>query len=92
MTEWQNLQVGDPVKLCAGDFAPPPYIVAQLHPNQAIVLGHQENGEWVDLWQFVLVPQPDGATRLIVRTRTHDGPAASGTSSIPASSSWRREC
>ena len=22
--EWQNLQVGDPVKLCAGDFAPPP--------------------------------------------------------------------
>ncbi len=69
-TEWQNLQVGDPVKLCAGDFAPPPYIVAQLHPNQAVVLGHQENGEWVDLWQFVLVPQPDGATRLIVRTRT----------------------
>jgi len=68
--EWQNLQVGDPVKLCAGDFAPPPYIVAQLHPNQAIVMGHQENGKWVDLWQFVLVPQPDGATRLIVRTRT----------------------
>ena len=33
-------------------------------------MGHQENGEWVDLWQFVLVPQPDGATRLIVRTRT----------------------
>lgn len=68
--EWQDLQVGDPVKLCAGDFAPPPYIVAQLHPNQAIVLGHQENGEWVDLWQFVLVPQPDGSTRLILRTRT----------------------
>lgn len=68
--EWQNLQVGDPVKLCAGDFAPPPYFVAQLHPNQAIVLGHQENGEWVDLWQFVLVPQPDGGTRLVVRTRT----------------------
>ena len=69
-TEWQNLQVGDPVKLCAGDFAPPPYIVAQLHPNQAVVLGHQENGKWVDLWQFVLVPQADGSTRLIVRTRT----------------------
>lgn len=68
--EWQNLQVGDPVKLCAGDFAPPPYIVAQLHPNQAVVLGHQENGKWVDLWQFVLVPQSDGSTRLILRTRT----------------------
>jgi hypothetical protein len=68
--EWQNLQVGDEVKLCAGEFAPPPYIVAQIHPNEAIVLGHQENGEWVDLWQFVLVPQADNATRLIVRTRT----------------------
>ena len=67
--EWQNRQVGDAVKLCAGDFAPPPYLVAQLHPNQAIVLGHQENGEWVDLWQFVLVPQADGSTRLVVRTR-----------------------
>jgi hypothetical protein len=68
--EWQNLQVGDPVKLCAGEVAPPPYIVAQIHPNEAIVMGHQENGEWVDLWQFVLVPQPDGTTRLILRTRT----------------------
>ncbi|MFN8469140.1 MAG: hypothetical protein U0X20_26520 [Caldilineaceae bacterium] len=45
---------------------PAAYIVAQIHPNQAIVLGHQENGEWVDLWQFVLVPQPDGSTRLIL--------------------------
>lgn len=68
--EWQNLQVGDEVKLCAGEFAPPPYIVAQILPSRAIVLGHQEDGEWVDLWQFVLVPQADGSTRLIVRTRT----------------------
>lgn len=68
--EWQNLQVGDEVKMCRNEPAPPPYIVAQLHPNQAIVLGHQDNGQWVDLWQFVLVPQADGATRLIIRTRT----------------------
>lgn len=68
--EWQNLQVGDQVKMCNQDPAPPPYSVAQLHPNQAIVLGHQDNGQWVDLWQFVLVPQTDGATRLILRTRT----------------------
>jgi hypothetical protein len=68
--EWQNLQVGDKVNMCPGEFAPPPYIVAQIHPNQAIVMGHQENGEWVDLYQFVIVPQADGTSRLILRTRT----------------------
>jgi hypothetical protein len=68
--EWQNLQVGDEVKMCPGEFAPPPYIVAQIHPDQAIVMGHQENGEWVDLYQFVIVPQVDGTSRLILRTRT----------------------
>ena len=46
--EWQNLQVGDLVKLCPKEPGPPPYIVAQLLPNQAIVMGHKENGEWVD--------------------------------------------
>jgi hypothetical protein len=68
--EWQNLQVGDEVKMCPDEPAPPPYIVAQLHPNQALVLGHQEGAEWVDTWQFVLLPQPDGSTRLVLRTRT----------------------
>ncbi len=68
--EWQNLQVGDEVKMCPKEPAPPPYIVAQIHPNRAIVLGHQDNGKWVDLWQFVLIPQSDGSTRLILRTRT----------------------
>lgn len=68
--EWQNLAVGDEVRMCPGDSGPPPYIVAQLHINQAIVMGHQENGEWVDLYQFVIVPQADGSSRLILRTRT----------------------
>jgi len=68
--EWQDLQVGDEVKMCPGEFAPPPYIVVQIHPDQAIVMGHQENGEWVDLYQFVIVPQADGTSRLILRTRT----------------------
>jgi hypothetical protein len=58
------------VKMCPAEPAPPPYIVAQLHPNQALVLGHQEGAEWVDTWQFVLLPQPDGSTRLVLRTRT----------------------
>lgn len=68
--EWQNLQVGDEVKMCPHDPAPPPYLVAQLHPSQAVVLGHQDNGVWVDLWQFILTPQADGSTRLLLRTRT----------------------
>jgi hypothetical protein len=68
--EWQNLQVGDLVRLCPKDPGPPPYVVAQLHPDQAIILGHQENGEWVDLWQFVILPQADGSSRLVLRTRT----------------------
>jgi hypothetical protein len=69
--EWQNLKEGDLMKMCAGDFAPPPYIVAQVIPNQAVVFGHKENDQWVELWAFVLVPQADGSTRLISRTRTN---------------------
>lgn len=68
--EWQNLQVGDRVHMCPGESGPPPYEVAQIHPGQAIVLGHREAGEWVDLYQFVIVPQDDGTSRLILRTRT----------------------
>lgn len=68
--EWQNRQVGDLVRMCPGESGPPPFTVAQLHPNQAMVIGHQEDGEWVDLYQFVIVPQADGASRLILRTRT----------------------
>ena len=68
--EWQNLQIGDEVHMCPAQPAPPPYIVVQIHPDQAIVMGHQENGEWVDLYQFVIVPQADGTSRLILRTRT----------------------
>jgi hypothetical protein len=33
------------------------------------VLGHEEGGRWGDVWQFILVPQADGATRLILRSR-----------------------
>jgi len=68
--EWQDLQVGDLVRMCPDEPGPPPYVVAQIHPHQAIVMGHQENGEWVDLYQFVIIPQADGTSRLILRTRT----------------------
>lgn len=68
--EWQGLQVGNQVKMCPGSFGPAPYQVAQLIPNQSVTLGHQEQGQWVDLWEFNLIAQPDGSTRLVLRTRT----------------------
>jgi hypothetical protein len=67
--EWQVLKVGDKVKMCPGNWGPPAYEVALLVPNQAIVIGHQENGQWSDVWQFVLVAEADGSTRMIVRGR-----------------------
>lgn len=67
--KWQNLKVGDPVKMCPGTSGPPPYEVALLESDRAMILGHQENGEWIEVWQFVLLPQADGSTRLIVRSR-----------------------
>ncbi len=49
----------------------PPYKAALLGPLYTVVLGHQDNGAWVDLWQFVIEPLPDGASRLVLRTRTN---------------------
>jgi hypothetical protein len=67
--EWQDLKVGDLVKMCPGDWGPPAYEVAFMETDHAFVIGHQENGKWGDIWQFVLVPQADGTTRLIARSR-----------------------
>jgi hypothetical protein len=67
--EWQDLKVGDKVLMCPNDM-PPGYEVALIEPNQAIVMGHQENGTWTDVWQFLLVPQEDGTTRFLVRSRS----------------------
>lgn len=67
--EWQNLKVGDPMKMCPGTSGPPPYTIAIIEPNHAIVMGHKDQGEWVEVWQFLLVPQEDGTTRLVIRSR-----------------------
>lgn len=67
--EWQGLKVGDKVKMCPGDWGPPAYEVALLISGQAVVIGHQVNGSWSDIWQFILIPQADGTTRLIARGR-----------------------
>lgn len=68
--EWQNLKVGDPMKMCPGTSGPPPYIIAIIEPDHAIVMGHKENGSWTDIWQFILVPQSDASTRLVIRSRS----------------------
>lgn len=66
--EWQDLHVGDKVLMCKNDM-PPGYEVAKIEPNRAIVMGHQTDGIWSDVWQFILVPQNDGTTRLLLRSR-----------------------
>lgn len=68
--EWQNLKVGDLVRMCVNEPAPPPYIVAQILPNRALILGHKDGEKWVDVWQFVIQPQSAAASRLVIRTRT----------------------
>jgi hypothetical protein len=71
--EWQGLRVGDKVKMCPDENMPPAYLVARMHPDQAIVLGHQDGDQWVEAWQFVLLPQEDGSTRLVIRSRSEMG-------------------
>ncbi len=69
--EWQDLKEGDLMKMCAGDFAPPPYIVARVIKDQAVIFGHKNGDTWEEEWEFVLLPQTDGTTRLVTRTRTN---------------------
>ena len=51
--------------MCPSEPVPPPYTVAQIYPDDVLVPGHQDNGARVSLWQFILVPQTDGSTRLV---------------------------
>lgn len=67
--DWQGLNVGDKVKMCPDENMPPAYVVARMDPGQALILGHQEDDQWVEVWQFVLIPQQDGSTRLVIRSR-----------------------
>jgi hypothetical protein len=69
--EWQTLSVGDLVKMCPEELGPPPYVVASIDPGRSLVLGHTNpDGSWAETWQFVIVPQSDGTSRLVVRDRT----------------------
>jgi hypothetical protein len=70
VTEWQNIAIGAEVRL-----APEvPLQVARLEPDISLVLrGNVPMGK-IDApydftWAFVLLAQPDGTTRLVVRER-----------------------
>jgi hypothetical protein len=74
------LQAGDFVRFTPKEYALNPgpglYVLA-LEPNRALVgcFGMEQTPPDCSLsatWQFVLVPQADGSTRLILRSRTTD--------------------
>ena len=69
---FQNPGVGDPVRLCPGDFGPPPGTIAAIQPNRAFIFGGRDNvkAAWDSTWQFVLVPQDANHTRLLLRLRS----------------------
>ena len=80
LTEFQNLKVGDGIKLHP---QAPAYAVAIVEPCHAIVLhgdtrlgsmpvpaSNSKSDYFASTWGFYLVPQHDGTTRLIARFRS----------------------
>lgn len=72
--EWQALRVGDPIRMGPDGKAPPPFIVAQIAPGRALVLGHHnaQGTGWRDTYAFVLEPIDAQHTRLIHRSRARE--------------------
>ncbi len=70
--EWQNLKVGDTVRMYREGAGPPPYEVAALEPERALILGHRlldKAPAWGESWAFVLQQIDERSTRLIIRER-----------------------
>ena len=70
--EWQNLKVGDTVRMYREGAGPPPYEVAALEPERALILGHRLSDKapiWGESWAFVLQQIDERSTRLIIRER-----------------------
>jgi hypothetical protein len=73
--EYQNAQVGDFWRFTPKDYVlnpGPGLYVKQLMENEAVLLCFGIEGKaeepCIDSWQFVLVPQTDGSTRLLLRS------------------------
>lgn len=74
--EYQNVQVGDFWRFTPKDYIlnpGPGLYVRELQPDQAVLLcfGLESKPEETcfDTWQFVLEPQADGSTRLLLRSQ-----------------------
>lgn len=68
--EWQDVKVGDPVYLAPS--ASPALNVALLEPERALVLRIPSDaapGPFDFTWSFVLQPEQNNTTRLVVRER-----------------------
>lgn len=85
--EWQNLQVGDFIRFTPKDYAlnpGPGLYVRELQPTYALTgcFGMEDRAVECNesaTWQFVLEPQADGSTRLLLRSRTAGPPSAAAT-------------
>ena len=73
--QWQDVQTGDFWRFTPADYflnPGPGLYVHQLEQDQAVVLcfgmENKRDEACIDSWQFVLRPQPDGTTRLLLRS------------------------
>ena len=67
--EWQDLEVGDTVRLGRADRSPMATLeVAEFDPEESLVLQTPDRPPWW-VWAFVLEPIDQTTTRLLVRSR-----------------------
>jgi hypothetical protein len=95
--EWQTLHVGDFIRFTPQDYALNPgpglYIMA-LEPNYALIgcFGLESSppdcGKGAT-WQFVLEPQENGATRLLLRSRGGDSGSAWATATAKVAQAFQ---
>jgi hypothetical protein len=70
--ELQHPQAGDEVRMCPGEFGPPPFTIAAIQPGVAFIYGSRDDtgAAWASTYQLVLLPQDAHTTRLVFRTRS----------------------
>jgi hypothetical protein len=69
VTEWQDIAVGDTVRLGRADRYPDATLeVVDLDPERSLVLRTPDEPHWW-VWSFVLEPVDERTTRLLVRSR-----------------------
>ena len=71
MPEYQNLQVGDKIRLSQDDSVPC-FVVSAIEPGRAIILGGDDPPT---TWSFILEPIDEHSTRLIIRFRQQYEPS-----------------